>query len=520
MKRIALLTAATAAAALAAASSAAATPSTASATAARGAAEATAEARAVATADRHSARLGLGAAERLVRRDVVLDAGGAQHVRFDRTYAGLPVLGGDVVLHSSAQGTYRGASGLARSIRISSTKPAVTGQRAAAIAVGKLAGRPLRSTPRLAVDAKGTPALVWNVNVKGVRADRTPSDLHVLVDARTGTVRDAWDTVHTADDKGFHVGTVDVAATHNGSVWELKDSHGNTTTDMNNGTTGNGTLFTDSDNIWGDGTLSNRQTVAVDAHYGVGKTWDYYSSVHGREGIADDGKGALTRVHYSSKYNNASWSDSCFCMTYGDGDGTTYNPFTQLDVAGHEMSHGVTSSTAGLRYSGESGGLNEATSDIFGTAVEFYTNNAADNPDYLIGEKLRIGSSTPLRYMDKPSKDGKSADCWSRTVGRLNVHYSSGVGNHFFYLLAEGSGAKTINGVAYDSPTCNSSTVAGIGLSKAEKIWYKALTSYMTSTTTYKGARTATLNAARDIHGSGSTEYAAVAAAWSAVNVS
>ena len=123
------------------------------------------------------------------------------------------------------------------------------------------------------------------------------------------------------------------------------------------------------------------------------------------------------------------------------------------------MSHGVTATTAGLNYSGESGGLNEATSDIFGTAVEFYANNATDVGDYLIGEKIDInGDGTPLRYMDKPSKDGGSTDSWSSSVGNLDVHYSSGPANHFFYLLSEGSGAKTINGVSYNSPTSDGST--------------------------------------------------------------
>jgi Zn-dependent metalloprotease len=100
------------------------------------------------------------------------------------------------------------------------------------------------------------------------------------------------------------------------------------------------------------------------------------------------------------------------------------------------------------------------------------------------------------------------------------VHYSSGVGNHFFYLLSEGSGAKTLNGVAYNSPTCNGSTVAGIGRDAAAKIWYRALTVYMTSSTDYHGARTAALNAAKDLYGAGSTQYNGVAAAWSAVAVS
>ena len=99
------------------------------------------------------------------------------------------------------------------------------------------------------------------------------------------------------------------------------------------------------------------------------------------------------------------------------------------------------------------------------------------------------------------------------------MHYSSGVGNHFFYLLAEGSGAKTIGDKAHNSPTCNGSTVSGIGRADAEKIWFRALTTYFTSGTTYAQARTGTLNAARDLFGEGSTQYSAVATAWSAVNV-
>jgi Zn-dependent metalloprotease len=106
----------------------------------------------------------------------------------------------------------------------------------------------------------------------------------------------------------------------------------------------------------------------------------------------------------------------------------------------------VTSRTAALRYSGESGGLNESTSDIFGTAVEWYAANGSDTPDYVLGEEIFTDynpATNFIRRLDKPSLDGKSADSWSKGVGRLNVHYSSGVGNHFFYLLSEGSGAKT-----------------------------------------------------------------------------
>jgi Zn-dependent metalloprotease len=187
------------------------------------------------------------------------------------------------------------------------------------------------------------------------------------------------------------------------------------------------------------------------------------------------------------------------------------------------MSHGVTSRTANLEYSGESGGLNEATSDIFGSMVEAYANNAEDKPDYVLGEEIFLDfdpAKNYIRRMDKPSVDGSSVDCWSADVGQLDVHYSSGVANHFFYLLSEGSGAKDINGVPHDSPTCDNSTLEGIGSEKAAAIWYKALTEYMTSTTDYKGAREATLSATADLYGAGSPEAEAVAKTWTAVSVS
>src|SRR6476661_8151528 len=184
------------------------------------------------------------------------------------------------------------------------------------------------------------------------------------------------------------------------------------------------------------------------------------------------------------------------------------------------MSHGVTENTAGLTYSGESGGLNEATSDIFGSMVEFFAANTNDPGDYLVGEEFDLKKHLGLRRMDNPASDGSSLNCWTSNAKNVDVHYSSGIGNHFFYLLAEGSGAKTINGIAHNSPTCNGSTVTGIGRDAAQRIWYRALTVYMTSSTDYKGARTATLNAARDLYGTGSTQYNTVAAAWSAVAVS
>ncbi|MGW0210154.1 M4 family metallopeptidase [Streptomyces sp. NPDC003233] len=477
-------------------------------------------------------QIGLGAKEKLIVKDVVKDADGTVHTRYERTYAGLPVLGGDLVVHTAKSGRTEGVTKATKAaIKVASLKPQITAAKAEQQAVS--AARTLGSAKSSADGARkviwagsGKPVLAYETVVGGLQDDGTPNQLHVITDAATGKKLFEYQGIENATGTGktLYSGTVSLTTTQSGSSYNLTDASrgGHKTYNLARKTSGKGTLVANSTNVFGTGTASSSssdQTAAADAAYGAQETWDFYKSTFGRSGIKNDGVGAYSRVHYGSNYVNAFWDDSCFCMTYGDGDSNTH-PLTSLDVAGHEMSHGVTANTAGLDYSGESGGLNEATSDIFGTGVEFYANNASDPGDYLIGEKINInGDGTPLRYMDKPSKDGGSADYWSSSVGNLDVHYSSGVANHFFYLLSEGSGSKTINGVTYNSPTSNGSTVTGIGRAKALQIWYKALTTYFTSTTDYKAARTGTLSAASALYGSGSTEYKAVAAAWSAVNV-
>ncbi|MFF4468086.1 M4 family metallopeptidase [Streptomyces sp. NPDC001599] len=507
-------------------------------------ARATALDHAAAALSEHAAALGLTGDQDTEVRDVIVDEDGTQHVRYDRTYHRLPVLGGDFVVHLAPDGDFRGADRATDTpLSLPSVAPKLSAPKAADLASNALrAANPgellekLTARPELVVDAlHGAPRLAWRTDAAALDSLGNPVARTVLTDAGTGARIDAWDTVESAsgDGKSLYGGTVPLETTPSGSSYRLKDpTRGDTYTgDAENGTDlcilticlsrAPATLFTDADNHWGTGAADDRASAAVDAQYGTDATWDYYEDVHGRSGIAGDGKGSYNRVHYGNKYNNAFWDDGCFCMTYGDGDGTTFGPLVSLDVAAHEMSHGVTSKTAALTYSGESGGLNEATSDIFGTLVEWHADNSADPGDYRIGEKVvRDGfGREALRYLDRPSRDGSSADCWSTSLGDLDVHYSSGVANHFAYLLAEGSGARTVGGVAYDSPTCDGSTVSGIGRDKLGDIWYRALTVYMTSSTDYAGARAATLSAASDLYGTDSAEYAAVGAAWSAVYV-
>ncbi|MFF8877998.1 M4 family metallopeptidase [Streptomyces flaveolus] len=499
----------------------------------------TADARgeAIRTAGRKAAAtaraLGLGPDERLVAKDVLIDTDGTRHVRYDRTYRGLPVIGGDLVVHLAEDGTITG-SDLAHqgTIRIPGTTPKLTAANASAKAVKHAKhvkhAKAASKDSTLVVYAVGKiPVLAYRSTVTGEGETGPASREAVIVDATSGVPLDQYELHQsiTGTGNGVTSGQVSIETTQTGSGYTLTDAaHGGTIVydSYNSPQTNprqNARTFSKTTNSWGNGTNSSRESAAVDASYGLAKTWDYYKNSFNRSGIRNDGRGAPAYVHVDTGLLNAFYDDNCFCMYFGDGSSQNSNtPVTALDVAGHEMSHGVTAATANLTYSGESGGLNEATSDIFGTMVEFSAGNAGDPGDYYIGEKLNM-SGGYLRRMDNPAADGRSLSCWNSNAGSADVHLSSGIGNHFFYLAAEGTGAKTIGGRSHNGTTCNNDTFAGIGKDKAAAVWYRALSTYMTSATNYAGARTATLQAAADLYGTNSQERYLVSKAWAAVSV-
>ncbi|MEV4638042.1 M4 family metallopeptidase [Actinoplanes sp. NPDC049548] len=457
------------------------------------------------------------------------DAKGNGVVRYTRTHEGLRVYGGDLVIRVGADGAFTGSSvGLSAPLSLSVT-PKVGTASARAAARKAFSGKVTSvGAPELFIDAgAGSPVLAWETVVKGWAKDgQTPSRLHVITDATTNALRGSFDEIETADGTGnsIYSGTVAVNTTPSGDSYTLVDpERGNgRTCDLNNGTS-TCTTFTDADNVWGTGATTDRASAAVDAHFGAATTFDYFRDVHGRNGIFGNGAGVPSRVHYGNAYVNAFWDGAQ--MTYGDGTGNA-KPLVALDVAGHEMSHGVTENVVpgGLTYSGESGGLNEATSDIFGSMVEFYAHTSSDPGDYDIGEKIDIrGTGAPLRYMYNPALDGVSHSCWSTSTNSVDVHYSSGVANHFFFNLAEGTGATAYG----NSPLCGAAEpVTGIGREKAEKIWFRALDAYFVSNTRYVNtatpantARAYSLSAAAELYGLCGTEYKTVQAAWTAVNV-
>lgn len=504
--------------------------------------------------------LGLDPTHDFAPRNVLHDELGEDHIRVDQFVQGVKVFGGEAILHMRNGEVRDTTDTLVRGIQLN-PNPTLVASEALAAAHEALApkgayasdptaelvyARIEREAPAARIRAASADedglvstkardsrmALVYHVHTELENGAEETRHTDFLIDAHSGEILKSWDTLHTTaatgTGKSQYSGIVSLSTNSITGGYELRDNVRTmpfTTRNLNHSTSGTGSIYTDADNTWGDSanyvegsstTAANGETAGVDAHFGTMKTFDMYKNVFGRNGINGAGKATYNRVHYSNSYDNAFWSDSCFCMTYGDG--SSFKTLTALDVAGHEMTHGVTASTARLNYSGESGGLNESMSDIFGTMTEFYakgggtTSIPTTGGNWTIGEQL---SSTPLRYMYKPSLDGASRDAWSSSLGSLDVHYSSGPMNRCFYFLSQGASSSSTSKY-YSSYLPGGMT--GIGNTAAAKIVYRALTVYMTSTTNYSGAKTACLNAATDLYGSTSTQRTAVTNAFKAIN--
>ncbi|HET8901318.1 MAG TPA: M4 family metallopeptidase, partial [Holophagaceae bacterium] len=432
-----------------------------------------------------SASLGLDADSSFQMQRSSTDAFGILHVHVHQTYKGVPVWGGDAILHSGAENQPLPMTDkLIRGLNVGVT-PALEASEALAIASRDMAPKgafaytptsELVVVPRVqrslragvaaatanASDVVSTVTgadLAWHLHLE-MQSQSDNRAMDYLISATNGAVLKKWSSRETAGTPAVgtgnsqYNGTVSIGTNMlSASSFTLQDSlrGGSTVTDMANATgSGMGTIYTDTDNTWGDsnnyydGTTAGGtsgvtgQTAAVDAKFGFEATWDYYKNVHGRNGIDNNGTATTLRMHYSTNYDNAFWSDGCFCMTFGDGSAPAsggLKNLTAIDVIGHELSHGVIANSVpgGLNYYDESGGLNEADSDINGTFITYYgyngsTGNTVPNTipagnlhgyvPWEIGPQL---SNPPLRFMYKPSKDGASPDAWYFDIGQLDV---------------------------------------------------------------------------------------------------
>ncbi len=464
----------------------------------------------------------IGNTDELVVKQVSVDEVQIAHTRIRQTVKDIPVWGGEAIVHTKADSTlFAITDNLKEGIAVN-TQPNLSEKYAVFLAKRQYRGSPFLTAEPVAdlwiFRLEDGDHLAYRVQMRREDQTHETSMPVIFIDAHTGRELFRYDNLQTATGYSLYSGTVSITTSSVGGTYYMEDlSRGIGTFDSRN-TTSSVYRFSDSNNVWS----STSQKAGVDAHYGAAKVMDYYQNKHGRDGI--DGNGGpgyysaaanssvgliSSKVHYSNGYNNAFWNGSF--MTYGDGDGSTFTPLVTLDICGHEMTHGVTERTAGLVYANESGALNEAVSDIFGAMVERYASGESSDT-WKIGEDAYTPgtSGDALRYMNDTHRGGDPDHYTERYTGSADnggVHTNSGIPNYAFYLLAKG-GTHHKGG-----------SMTGIGATKAERIWYKALTSYMTSNTNFKGARTATLNAAASIYGSGSTEYSRVASSWSLVGV-
>jgi Zn-dependent metalloprotease len=486
----------------------------------------------------HGAEVGVSDPIRELRaRSVAGDAQGEIHVRFDQLHQGVPVFGHQLIVHLDSGGVPQSMTGNFLDGITTPTQAGITGQTAVAIARHSFPGLVAWTAELFLLPRGDDLVLVYRVILKG---EEPPARIVAFVDAATGALVDSYNDLKTATGHSLYSGEVSLATDFlnrdcdpqglllpASCPFALRDrSRGLLRTlDAQDKGTGKGVIFTDADNTWGDGTIADRASAAVDAHFGAEVAFDYFFTVHRRNGIRDDGKGPVVRAHYvlSGDPNVGCWDCTCKCMEFGDGDGVKSGPWVSLDVVGHEMTHGITEATADLHYWHQSGGLNESMSDIFGTEVEFFaaSRGVATQPDFLIAED----SYTPavpddaLRYMDDPTRDVKnpreldackrkqSIDSFLDYKDCLDVHYTSGIANNVYYLLAQGGMHR------------NGGRVIGIGRSAAARIFYEALVTHMTSSETFKDALAHTVAAAEELFGTDSPEAAAVCQAWNAAAV-
>ncbi|MBD0371886.1 MAG: M4 family metallopeptidase [Pyrinomonadaceae bacterium] len=478
------------------------------------------------------------------------------HTHFQQTHNGVPVFGGQAIVHLD---TVTGAEAvettdnLVEGVDVNTTPNLAAN---AAIKAAKDKYKEKKGCDDCFTDApkadlwilrhEGVDYLVYRVQLSRLDGTENTSEPVYFINAHSGELVWSYDNLQTQSATGtgssLYSGTQSITTYLSAGNYYMEDVNRGIGTFDNRNTArisaftgaitsfGSVYRFSDTDNIWN----STTQRAGVDAHYGATKVYDYFLNVHGRNGIDGNGgprtyasingtTGLISSiVHFGKSYNNAFWTDSKNQMFYGDGDGTAWSPIVTLDICGHEMTHGITSRTAGLVYSGESGALNESWSDVFGVMVELYARGGETAGTWRIGEDARTPATAgdAERWMDLPHNgmnygytSNDQPDYYTeRYVGSSDnggVHINSGISNHAFYLVAKGGTHAHVPGPF----------VTGIGADKAARIWYRALTTYMTSSTNFAGARTATLNAAIDLYGSGSVEAVAVADAWTACGV-
>jgi vibriolysin len=429
-----------------------------------------------------------GAGELSTKRTLV-DEKGKSHERLSQSFRGVPVFAAQAIVHLNDDGSISSITdALARDLKVDTT-PKLRTAEAEQIAIAQVGGsRALKADPKsdLQILAEnGGARLTYRVQLEAVTAKGEPSMPNLFIDAHTGEVVKQFDNLKTTKNR----------KTYNGG----------------NRTTLPGTL------VRSEGQAPVSDAVVNQAHDNAGLTYDYYFSQFGRDSYNGTGGVLTSTVHHDRNYVNAYWNGTQ--MVYGDGNGVDSGPLTVLDVVGHELTHAVTDTSSDLVYSGESGALNEAMSDVFGASIEAYRDGAVSGNTWKIGEECWTPATAgdALRYMNDPALAGDYDYYPTRYTGTSDnggVHWNSGIANLAFKLLVTG-GSHPRGKTSTVVPALDANPVASIH--KGAAIFYRANTVYLTPGSTFSEARGATAQAATDLYGAAAAD--AVNAAWTAVGV-
>jgi Zn-dependent metalloprotease len=433
----------------------------------------------------------------------VINFQGTQYVPYDRTYKGLPVVGGDFVVVTNSSGQVMNTSvAQDQPINLASTTPAITAKQAEAAASAQLTSVTSVTDTKLVVYSLGTPTLAYQTTVAGTGAEGY-SKLSVVVDAQTGKVLESREHVmHGTGTSALNANPVTIRTTQSGSTFSMRDPN---VTNLSCQNASGNTVFSGPDDNWGNGSATDRETGCVDAYFGSQTEIAMLSAWLGRNG--PDGNGGAWPIRVGLNDLNAFYDGSQIQIGHNQAGGW----IGALDVIAHEQGHGIDDHTPG----GISGsGTQEFVADTFGAATEWFANESTrDIPDFTVGEQVNLVGQGPIRNMYNPSALG-DPNCYSSSIPSTEVHAAAGPGNHWFYLLAEGT--NPTNGQP-TSTTCNSSTVTGVGIQNAIKIMYGAML-MKTSASSYLRYRTWTLTSAKNLDATCGL-FNATKKAWDAVSV-
>lgn len=461
----------------------------------------------------------------------VKDEQGGVHIRLAQTWRQVPVYQGEVIVHFLPHMPTQLTDALVTPLLVDA-QPHVDSHEALELA---LLERPetevIAELPQLHQVYFPTLEglrLAWHVQLFQEEHGYERQPVQVL-DAHNGQVLLSYDNLQTVQGSGksAYSGTVPVEAYYKSSTYYMEDVVRKVGTfDLRNGTS-SVYRYSDSNNVWD----STSQKAGVDASYGARQYLDFLKNTYARAGLdGANGPGYYTAMdgttkvlslmaRYGSSYNNAYWNG--YYVVLGDGDGSTFGNLTSVDIVSHELTHGLVQFTANLGYTGESGAINEGLADVFGTLTELYAYGATSSKaDYFIGEDVYTPgkSGDALRYLDNPHKAanyGFTADddpChyserYTGTADNGGVHVNAGILNRAFYLLSKGGTQHT------------GGSMTGIGADKAGRIFYDAMTAWLTSGATFASTANATVSAAKARYGTSSAEAKATAQAWSLVGV-